>query len=82
MSEVIPVARPPTPPGTKVLLDFEKRNGREDNLMYRLTEDARGSIINETQIKEITRRISTSCSQYDFRRDFLKMKQREKVATP
>lgn len=50
MLEVAEVPRPSTPPGCKSLIEFEKRNGRDDNLMYRQTEEARISIQNETDL--------------------------------
>ena len=64
------------------MLKFEQRHGREDNLMYRQSEGGRESINNEVEMTAIKQRLVTAgTSDYDFRRDFLKNKNKKEKST-
>ena len=73
MTEVAPVRDPPhnKPNKFNALVKLTQRHGREDNMLYRQTEGGRTGTKNHVKIEEVRRRLGTSLSDYDFRRDFL-----------
>lgn len=82
LAEDIPVLDPSRNKVNKAatLLLFTQRHGREDNLMYRQTEQQRGLTQNEVKKARVQTAVRTS--SYDFRRDFLGERVKSAARTP